>query len=693
MWMFGFSQKADGIPLTRSKQDRNLVELGELVIRLRELPVDRVDDELLADAFMRTHSTAEVYRLDAIQAVFGDLAGLAPTTQARLLQTMRRNLASLWRDPREQHDKKTRRSDQEIQAQVLRGYGVAARLANTGLAAHPESWELLLVRAALLFDQNGYQNLELGRSSTYTATRARAFEAFAEAARAYAAAVPDLPLEDETTEVYDLWFYASLGASDLARVSHDQVPDLRQPEAIRAALQALPGEAAERHMRVFANALFSRMSAASPEIKVRYLRSGFMVVEDHPDAREARDVFTYYQDLITELELQVQVDGSDRVGHERPFGLFVNIRHTREIERESGGFGKYLQNQNAMSFSWNYGRPTEDYRDKFQEAATEILGEHFEVISFTFHEPDVESRGDPQTGWRITPYCYVLLKPRGPEVDTVPSLSIDFDFLDTSGYAVLPIASPPLPLDARAPAGDPRPLTRLELIQTLDERRSGEGLLVVEVKATGLGLIPPLDDLLEFEDATFEITDVEDQGVSVSHVDVEGQDLAAVTERLWLVELRGKQGLEQLPETFQFAVAKREATVTYQRYDDADLVDVTELVNLEETYGEQASAWPWVALVAALLFGGLLLALRVGRQPVVPRAASAYRLPERVTPVTVLQLLQRIRDDGAVGPETAELQAAISKLERAYFAPGESNGDTDLRGLAVRWAERASPPA
>jgi hypothetical protein len=44
----------------------------------------------------------------------------------------------------------------------------------------------------------------------------------------------------------------------------------------------------------------------------------------------------------------------------------VNLKHTRDIERESGGFGRYLQNQNSMSYSYNYGRPTADYRDRFE---------------------------------------------------------------------------------------------------------------------------------------------------------------------------------------------------------------------------------------------------------------------------------------------------------------------------------------
>src|SRR5690606_8645636 len=122
-----------------------------------------------------------------------------------------------------------------------------------------------------------------------------------------------------------------------------------------------------------------------------------------------------------------------------------------------------------------------------------------EVRSITFADPKVSSRGDPEPGWRVTPYAYVLLKARGPEVDKLPALSLDLDFLDTSGYAVLPIASAPLPLDARPAVGDPRPLARAEVAMTLDERRAGDGLLVLEVQAKAHGLLPPLGELLDLD--------------------------------------------------------------------------------------------------------------------------------------------------------------------------------------------------
>ena len=166
-------------------------------------------------------------------------------------------------------------------------------------------------------------------------------------------------------------------------------------------------------------------------------------------ALQARKLFDYYQDLVTEIELETRLDGSAQVGHTEPFGLFVDIRHTKEVERESGGFSKYLQNQNNVGYYYNYGRPTVNYRDDFEEAARETLKEHFEVLSVTFHNEKTGSVGDAQPGWRRTPYAYLLLRALGPEVDMLPSLQMDLDFMDTSGYVVLQWPPPTFPCNRR----------------------------------------------------------------------------------------------------------------------------------------------------------------------------------------------------------------------------------------------------
>jgi hypothetical protein len=437
IYFYGFEDRANGIPLTRSKQERNLAELADWVARLRALPVE-LDKQLVVDAFTAAHSTAEVYRIETIERIFGSLKELDAETLAGLVQKMRANLVSIWRDPAAQKNAKTNRGQQDIQAEVLRGYELAHKTVDRALADHADSWQLVLADAALKHDENNYL-WELKKDPEFASRRRVALDLFAKAADLYIAQAPGLSKEKETTQAFETWFYAALGASDLNKIDADKVLAQEEIPRIRAALLRFPPDSSERYMDMFTSGLFSRMSSAAPVIKFRYVREGLAIVGDNKLAHEARSIFDYYNDLVTEIKLEAVVDGSDRVGHGEPFGLQVNLRHTREIEREAGGFSKYLQNQNSVQFSYNYGRPLEDYRDKFEEAARNALKQDFDVLSVTFNAPETKSKATAEYGWRITPYAYILLKPRGPQVDRIPPLRLDLDFLDTSGYAVLPI--------------------------------------------------------------------------------------------------------------------------------------------------------------------------------------------------------------------------------------------------------------
>jgi hypothetical protein len=695
MFMYGFERRADGIPLTRSKQERNLKDLADVVARLKKLSIGDPDEELLAKAFTTCHSTAEVYRTEAIEKVFGPLGALKPKTLAGLAQQMRENLAGVWRRPEEQKDKKTNRKTKDIQAEVVRGYGVALAMLDKALKQFPDEWALVLARAAVLHDEVGFEQ-ELAKTPEFAPKRKAAYAEFQRAAHLYAAKVPQLTEDEQSTKVYEQWFYAGLGACDLGQITEEKLPHLRQPALIRAAIDALPGEAAEKHRARFANALFTRMSAAKPAVKFRYLKAGFEIVGDHKQAAEAKKVYDYYKDLVSEIKLETVLDGSAAVGHKQPFGAFVFLRHTREIERESGGFGRYLQNQNANTyFSWNYGRPTADYRDKFQAAATEALKEHFEVLSVTFETDKVHSRAAAEYGWRVTPYAYLLLKPRGPQVDKLPPLRIDLDFLDTSGYVVLPVESPALPLDCRPERGEPRPARKLQVTQTLDERQAAQGKLLLEVKATALGLVPELDRIVAMAPEGFDVVKTDDQGVSVSKFDPESDTIAVATERTWMVTLKAKPDLAQLPQRFAFGQTKGDdTTMSYQRFNDADLVAVEREISLEQQYGKRSQAWLWWSGAAG--GAGLVLVLLLVWYLRRPRAGEAdrWKLPEPLTAFTTIGLLERIRHEGRLNEtQREELLASIQMVERHYFAAngsgtGNGNGHPDLKGIAEGWLRR-----
>jgi hypothetical protein len=468
--------------------------------------------------------------------------------------------------------------------------------------------------------------------------------------------------------------------------------DLRQPKLIREALESIKAQPGERHRNKFANSLFTRLNMVKPSIKFRYLKAGFEIVGDNPQANDARRVFDYYKDLVTEVTLETKVDGSDLVGHDQPFGLFVNLRHTREIERESGGFGRYLQNQNNSGYYYyNFGRPLENYRDKFQDAAKQALQEHFEVMSVTFQDEKVNSKATSEYGWRVTPYAYLLLKARGPKVDKVPPLRLDLDFMDTSGYVVLPVESATIPVDAGPAQGSARPFEKLQITQTLDERQAAQGKLIVEIKGVARGLVPELDEFVSLDQPGFDREKIEDQGISVTKFDQDSPATVIDSERTWLVTYRPSAGQTKLPSSFRFASAKvGDAEMAFQRYVDADLAKVGAEVSLQERYERARYAWIWWSIGGLLVALFAFLAYRILRSGPKRAAATRFQMPEPVTPFSVLGLLRDIQqNNGLAAPEMQELAGSIEGIERHYFA--ENGGDPiDLERVAETWIRRVS---
>ena len=692
-YMYGYNMRADAIPLTRSKQERNIKELSEWIAKIRALPIGELEESILTKAFTATHSHAEVYKIEDIEEVFGGLEELKPKTIYAFVETMRRNLLTVWRDPKVQDAKKTKRVDKEIQAEVARGYATAFAVIFSALEEYPDSWRLQLAKAGVLTDENNFKKDNLKEEQGYAARREDAFKEFTKAAEMYAATLEDLPEDEESSDVYDIWFYATLGASDLGAIMDHQQTARKQLPLIKAAIEALPGPAAERHMARFANNLSSRISSVKAELKNRYLKNGLQIAGEHKQASQAKKLFEYYEDLVTEIVLETKVDGEDTIGHEQPFGLFVNIRHTKAIERESGGFAKYLQNQNS-GYYYNYGRPTENYRDKFEESARGLLEEHFEVQSVTFHSDKIKSRGIGEEGWRVTPYAYILMKAKGPEVDMIPPLKLDLDFLDTSGYAVLPIGSAPIPVDAKPAKPTGRNVSNLKLTQTLDEREAKDGKLKLEINASAHGLVPELEDLVKLDvGEEFEIvSDPEDQGLSLSKLDAEAENNSVVSERSWLIEMKAREGLEKAPTSFKFPapIAETKESI-FQRYDDADLVTAESTVALVEEYATTETPWLWIAII-----GGAVLLFLIGaivmwpKKEKVEKVRGRYQLPDDVTPFAVITLLRRIREENNLkeGVKT-DLNESIDKLERHYFHE-EKDDDLDLKRIAEGWIKKAA---
>ena len=450
---------------------------------------------------------------------------------------------------------------------------------------------------------------------------------------------------------------------------------------------------ADDHLAKVANNLFTRMSPIKPEIKFRYLRGGFEIIGDHPRAFKAKALYDYYKDLVGEIKLEVAVDGDSGVGHDQPFGVYINLLHTEEIERESGGFAKYVQNQNSGWYSYNYGRPTANYRDKFNDAVDIALEKHFEVVSVTFKSPDsMESLPMDEAGWRSTPFAYILLKAKGAEVDRIAPLKIDMDFLDTSGHVVIPVESPAVVIDASGEDTEDRPVSDLVITQTLDERMADEGKIVVEVSATAKGLVPPLEQIVNLDQTNFEVVNIDDQGVLASKFDEDSKAPQILSERSWSVEYRAVDGLGESAE-FNFGVpAMSDVTSNYQRYEDADLVDVEPTVSLDRKYG--SSSWwslAW-AIPLVLLAIGAAVWFWFFNSKSDPTEVRRFEVPQEINPFTVLTVLRDIKQRNGINDQKAEeLSHSINRVESFYFGRSEQEiASEDLKALAERWVEQSN---
>lgn len=687
--------RQQGIPLTRALQQRNLEELSALLQRLRRLEIPSLEDSAVAGAFTAAHSQAEVFRQEAIELVLGKAEAVKPETLAELLQTMRQRLATQWRRPNVQQQAKTQRTDAQIDAEVLRGYELLASLIDKGLESRPKDWRLNLVQAAAWFDWAEFQYGKKVDLEIYVEKRERAFDAFARAAELYAASLP-AEEKDETPLVYQQWLNANLGASDLAMATRQQEPGAGQLARIREAIAALPGAAAERHFNALAKAV-SDTEAIPGHLKPGYMRAALSIVGDRPAASKVRDFVTYYDGLMHEIELNVRVDGDATVGHTQPFGVFFSVRHTAEIERENaGGFSKYLRNQTQNTYYSYYGIAPIDHRDELEKQMREKLSEGFEVLSITFHDEKVQSRGYGLAGWRETPLVYLLLKAKDASVDRIPSLRLDVDFLDGQGPVVLPIESAVQLIDARQASTPSRPVADLEITQILDERElEKEGKMAIEIKATGKGLVPEFGALLDFTPAGFKIDESIDSGPAIQRLDSEGDELAAASERSWLVKL-SVDSSTQSGGRFEFPKPKAsDLKVSYKRYADADLVEAPSELMLAGLPGRLAQGWWWTLGGGCVVAAAVFVGVRSKRAPD-PAPEWTYSLPTHVTPFSALQLLRQMHADERLAlskDQRGELAQIIGEVEGYYFAHAPNGKPApDLEKIGKQWVSKVQRP-
>jgi hypothetical protein len=722
---FFYREAIPAAPLTRGRQRRNLERLQTVMSTIAATGVDPRTLPSIASAFKACHGRSEVFDREEIVRVFGPVEAMPATTAVSLAGTMAANLNGDWRNRAAQQETGTKRSDNEIAALVDKGYGVAMELAEAASAREPNSWRVAALRAGLAFDRMQFRNAQKkADAASLNDARKAAFEAFEAAAGVYAAALARGE-EREDARVFTVWFGAALGTPQLNFVNVEELPTEGsigddQIERIRKAIIAMEPDAAFRHLSDFASDVSEAVMRSDPEVKPRLVKHALRIIGDHPAGASLRAMDELYRDLVKEeIRLRLTVDGPDRIGTGRPFGLLVSLRFTNAVDRETGGFAKYLQNN-------VWGRVGRDfreinYRDRFQKEIETSLGKGFTIESVGFFDPFMPARGvveQEQGGWLEKPMAYVVLSRKEAAVDRIPPVTMDMQFDDQSGPVTLALPSNAVPVASSAEhAARPSLETKVEQVIDVRNARSGDkgGVITMEVRIRGKGVVPDLRDALEGVDTAIGGYEIGEKGIETRPIQVlqegtvssdrfffsrpqapkggypEPDDTGMYRldiERSWLVTYTPTGGARADAFTVPTLKAGVAAGAEARHYTDMDLIPVEGgVVPVEHR-------WTTGGLVATglgvvVLAGMAVWAVR-RRGTANSPATGATLVPDRVTPLSVVTALRLLRETQS-NLDSATLKALteeIASLERVHFGPGAAGGTGDLDTVLQRWRGR-----
>lgn len=726
-------------PLTRGRQHRNLERLARLIETLRASGVDARTLPTLAPAFKACHGITEVYDPADIQRVFGPVAQIPPGTCAALASTMAASLNGDWRNRATQVQQGVKRTDTEIAQLVDKGYGIALELIDSALARQPDSWRYAVVKAGLAYDRMQFRIAQKkgGDSAKQAELKAQAFAAFEQAAARYAASVA-AGNEREDIGVYERWFGAAMGTSQLNFISVDDLPTEGpdapkddQVERIKKAIASLPPDSAFRHISDFARVMGSAVSRAEPEVKPRLVKQALRVIGDHPAGASLRSLEELYRDLVKdEIKLRMAIDGDDRVGTGRQFGVLFALRFTNSVDRETGGFAKYLQTNAFVRVGRQYREV--NFREKLQKSIETSLGKGFTVESIGFFDAFMPPRGvseSGQDGWLEKPMAYAIVSRKDPAADRLPQVTMDMQFEDQTGPVtlVLPSNTPPIAVGGAAVADSSalRPCSDLKVTMICDPRdardREKDRTIKLEVVYRGKGAVPDLREVVVGLDNAIDGYKIEDKGIEPKPTVVMQEGEASTSrfgfgqpkapeggypepdengvyrlnvERSWLITYTptgSSQGSVFKMPTLKDGV---KATVDARYFSDMDLVPVQGgTVRVEGRNLLATAALIGVPLI--LLAGGFVAWRRIRAARNTAPAATGFHIPDHVTPLNAVMTLRRLKDGTATTldePRRAELERDIAAIELKYFGPTQGgpvptpNGD--LSEVLKRWSSK-----
>ena len=749
MMFFSFYRDAMPMaPLTRGRQRRNLDRLDMLLVKLREAGVDARALPSVVPAFQACHARTEVYDRADIVRVFGEPRSMPAETAARLAMSMGASLNGDWRSRDAQKANGTKRSDNEIAMLVEKGYALALELMEGAIAQRPDAWNLAVLDAALSYDRLQFKQAQQTAQDPVKQNEYRkaAFESFGRAASRYVAALNAGETRDDPG-VYRRWFGAAMGTAELNFLRADDLPKEGtvqddQIDLIRKSMQQLETEAFDRHVATLAADIEGAVERAEPEVKQRLVRHALRVIGEHPAGASLRAMAELYRDLVRdEIKLRLTLDGSDSVGVKEPFAALLSLRFTHSVDRETGGFSKYLQNGVFARVAGNYRQV--NYRDDLQKSIERSVGKGFEIEAIGFFDPFMPARGVVESGedaWLEKPLAYLILSRTDAAIDRVPPIAMDMQFTDQTGPVTLEIPSN-TPLLAVGNEPVQRPVDDLVISQLVDVRAVGDsgnarGLgstgapnnaVILEVRMRGKGVVPDLREaLIGLDDALPGYRIADDGIIAEPPVVMQEGDANTASRGMFFMGAASSQeqktgypepdatGMYRLPVERSFKVtyiraggavgsafrlptlvAGVQAKLESRTYSDYDIVPVE-----GATIAVHLPFWTPMRGVTALaavagIAGAWMVARR--RRAEKPSVSAAAWEPSRLTPLGVVTSLRRLERERATALSDATartLRDEIVTLEMKYFGPNATEAaaeasENELRLVIEKWSQTA----
>ena len=678
-----FRSEPKGIPLTRLRQKKNLEDCQAMFSKVYEAGI-KVDPAAQVKAFVACFSQAEIISEDDVRLVFGDLDQLDDKTLLVLCRQLVALVQRDWVDDKTrrqiQLQYQTNRSEQEAQKEAVSAYQAVINLLSGRLKTKGDNIALTVSLAAVLYDFAEYKNKnKLCSAAEYSELRKDAFSRFRDCARLYESLL-EARKSEYTIQPYTQWFSIILGASNLQGLEMSSSVSDVQLEELRAQLFSMDEQWRERHINMFGEWLTGMWPRLQPQVKLPFMSAAKNIMGDHPSLDGITKQLQFYEDLLTEVKLNLKLDGSSSVGHVNEFGVFVSLHHSKELGRESGGFDKYALG--AVNIT---GRGVTNYRKKLTEQINKALKDKFELGSITWVLDRPKPMGLARKHWQETPLAYLTLRSKDPAVDKLPEVIIEMDFNDGQGQVVLPVRSNTLRLSSKSTDYQVRPYKNANLELILDSRGAHEGKVSLELQMSGEGLLPNLKELLIIPaDYQLKLSSENAEPLVTKYEQNDGR--VTVSSELAFdasVEWQGELSKFVFPE-----IKVDDIEVSYKKYQDADIVSADK----EEYLKAKAAKSPVFYIVATLISLITIVVLikltkAVAKQELVEEKIE-FEKPQNLSAVSVIAFLNQIKQSDHALSSEADLESDIKLIEESYFSEKSKHLEPQLEELIDKWYKR-----